>query len=88
MRNRVETGHRGRMNDAEYRAAYEGRIGADRMRLHLSIIPHPVKGDMYEVEKLRAALLKADSRIAELEGEIERLGDYRNFREDYDGGHA
>lgn len=46
------------MNRDEYFAAYEGRIGADRMRLGLSIIPNKLYGDMDEVKRLRDILEK------------------------------
>ena len=44
------------MNKEEYRAAYEGRTGADRMALYLSIVPDEIRGDMDEVSRLREAL--------------------------------
>ncbi len=45
------------MNEQEdYRAAYEGNIGADRMRLGLAIIPDRLRGDMDEVIRLRRCL--------------------------------
>lgn len=76
------------MKKSQLTDAYEGRVGADRIALRLGIIPHPVKGDMYEVKKLRAALLKADARIAELEEKIvaHEVPD-EEFRE-WNGGHA
>lgn len=43
------------MNDEheeDYAAAREGAVGADRMSLHLPIIPDPVRGDMDKVAKL------------------------------------
>ena len=46
------------MNKDEYRAAYEGRVWADRMALNLPIIPDELKGDMDEVSNLRDALKK------------------------------
>ena len=46
------------MNKDEYRAAYEGRVGADRMALKLAIIPDVLRGDMDEVARLREALRK------------------------------
>lgn len=52
------------MNDEEYRGAYEGRIGSDRMTLKLAIIPDKDRGDMDEVARLRAAL----ERITKCEG--------------------
>ena len=45
------------MNEQEdYKASYEAGIGADRMALGLSCIPHTVRGDMLEVMRLRSAL--------------------------------
>ena len=46
------------MERDEYRAAYEGRVGADRMALGLGIIPDKLRGDMDEVKRLRDALQK------------------------------
>ena len=46
------------MDTDEYRAAYEGRTGADRMALKLAIIPDKLRGDMDEVARLREALKK------------------------------
>ena len=37
------------MNADDYKAAYEGGVGADRMALKLPIIPDKVYGDMAEV---------------------------------------
>ena len=37
----------------EYRAAYEGDIGADRMALGLSINPDPLRGDLETVRRLQ-----------------------------------
>jgi hypothetical protein len=44
------------MNAAEYKAAAEGQLVADRMRLGLSIIPDKYRGDMDEVIRLRNAI--------------------------------
>ena len=44
------------MDTDTYRAAYEGRIGADRMEAGLSCIPNKIHGDLDEVLKLRIAL--------------------------------
>lgn len=44
------------MDTDDYRAAYEGRVGADRMALRLPIIPDDLRGDMDEVKRLRLTL--------------------------------
>ena len=47
------------MNTEDYKAASEGRLGADRMALGLSIIPDKNRGDMDEVLRLRTAIKEA-----------------------------
>ena len=44
------------MDTDEYKAAADGRTGADRMALRLGIIPDKNRGDMDEVKRLRDAL--------------------------------
>jgi hypothetical protein len=43
----------------DYKAAYEGGIGADRMAVGLSIIPDKLRGDLEVVTALRAQLAEA-----------------------------
>jgi hypothetical protein len=47
------------MNTENYKAAAEGRLGADRMAFGLSIIPDKNRGDMDEVLRLRSAIQEA-----------------------------
>ena len=47
------------MNTDDYKAAAEGRLGANRMSLGLSIIPDKNRGDMDEVVRLRNAIQEA-----------------------------
>jgi hypothetical protein len=49
------------MNTENYKAAAEGRLGADRMALGLSIIPDKNRGDMDEVLRLRSAIQRAET---------------------------
>lgn len=44
------------MDIDDYQAAYQGRVGSDRMVLKLAIIPDKLRGDMDEVARLRHAL--------------------------------
>lgn len=43
-------------NADDYRGAYEGRTGADRMALGLPIIPDEIRGDMDKVKQLMSEL--------------------------------
>ena len=53
----------------DYRAAYEGRVGADRMQAKLRTIPDPIHGDLEDVVRLRKALefIASDVRCCSLD---------------------
>ncbi len=55
----------------EYRASYEGAIGADRMALGLSSIPDKLRGDMEQVEKLQEAIRRMKKAIDHYEMAIQ-----------------
>jgi len=44
------------MNLEDYEAAYEGRVGADRMAERLPIVVDPLHGDLEEIRRLRDVL--------------------------------
>lgn len=59
-------------HQSDYRAAAEGRIGADRMAMGLSIIPDKNRGDMDEVARWRG--LKFEEACQLVENRCRRLG--------------
>ena len=60
----------------EYRAAHDGRVGADRTALNLPIIPDELKGDMDEVSNLRKKLQDERTISDCLAGAISGTFDY------------
>lgn len=60
--------------ESDYKAAYEGRVGADRMGAKLGIIPDPIHGDLDEVVRLREALefIASDVRCCSLDNATQK----------------